>query len=133
MAIYLELTALKGVSSMKLHRDLRVTQRTAWFMLHRIRKVFAPIIEATFEGPIEADETHIGGKEGNKHEHKKLKAGRGTVGKMAVAGIRDRKTNEIRAKVVESTDGATWKQFIYDNTQKGTMVYTDESMSYKGL
>lgn len=132
-AIYLELTALKGVSSMKLHRDLGVTQRTAWFMLHRIRTAFAPILSASFEGPIEADETYIGGSERNKHEHKKLNAGRGTVGKTAVAGIKDRKTGKIRAKVVESTDGPTLKQFIYDNTLDGSMVYTDESTSYLGL
>jgi len=79
---------------MKLHRDLGVNQHTAWIMLHRIPKAFAPIIEATLEGSIEIDKTHIGGKDGNKHGHKKRKAGRGTVGKMAVAGIRDHETNE---------------------------------------
>ena len=64
-AIYLEITALKGVSSMKLHRDLGVTQRTAWFMLQRIRKAFEPLLSADFEGPVEADETYIGGLEKN--------------------------------------------------------------------
>lgn len=132
-AIYLELTALKGISSMKLHRDLGVTQRTAWFMLQRIRTAFAPVLAAAFEGPVEADETYIGGKEGNKHEHLKLKAGRGTVGKTVVAGLKDRKTGQIRAQVVESTDGATLKQFVYDNTESGSTVYTDESTSYKGM
>ena len=59
MAIYLVTTSLKGVSSMKLHRDLGVTQRTAWFMLHRIREAWAasPASEP-FEGPVEADETY---------------------------------------------------------------------------
>ncbi len=61
-AIYLEMTSLKSVSSMKLHRDLRVTQKTAWFMLHRIREAWADERTALFSGPVEADETYIGGK-----------------------------------------------------------------------
>ena len=77
--IYIELTALNGVSSMKLHRDLGVTHRTAWLMLIRIRTAFAPVLTVAFDGPVEAGETIIGSKEKNKHEHKKLNAGRGTV------------------------------------------------------
>lgn len=61
-AIYLEMTSLKSVSSMKLHRDLGVRQATAWFMLHRIRKAFT-VVTARFEGPVEVDETYIGGLE----------------------------------------------------------------------
>ncbi len=64
-AIYLEYTSLKGVSSMKLHRDLGVTQKTAWFMLHRIREAWMDDHGSTFDGPTEVDETYVGGKRQN--------------------------------------------------------------------
>ena len=90
IAIYLLMTNLKGVSSMKLHRDLEITQKSAWHLAHRLRKAFEAG-EALFSGPAEADESYWGGKERNKHAHKKLRAGRGTAGKVPVAGIRDRR------------------------------------------
>ena len=133
VAMYLMITSLKGVSSMKLHRDLGVTQPTAWFMIHRIRRAWEEVGPINFFGPAEADETFIGGLEGNKHSSKKLRAGRGTVGKAAVAGVKDRETNRVSAAPVASTDAATLQGFVRSRVAEGATVYTDENLAYRGL
>ena len=132
-AIYLHLTSLKGVSSMKLHRDIGVPQKTAWFMLQRIRKAWENDDGGPFAGPIEIDETYMGGRDRNKHANKKPRVGPGPVSKTAVVGAKDRKTNKVRAKVVKETDAKTLKRFVADNTAKGATVYTDDAAAYKGM
>ena len=112
-ALFLVATHLKSVSSMKLHRDISVTQRTAWHMAHRIRKALGTGDGNLFEGPVELDETYMGGKRRNmSNSQRKELTGRGPVGKTAVVGARDRSTKQVAAKVVTSTDKETLQEYV---------------------
>lgn len=103
IAAYLLATSLKGVSSLRLHRDLKVTQKTAWYMLHRLRESWAHERPELFQGPVESDETYFGGKKKNMPLWKRKEMGttvRGLHGKVAVHGVLDRPTKQVVATVL---------------------------------
>ena len=133
LTAYLMSTSLKGVAALHLHRDIGVSYPTAWFLEHRIREALGLEPSERFDGPVEVDETYVGGKEANKHESKKLKAGRGTVGKTAVVGAKDRATNKVVMSPVQSTDKETLTGFIDAHVEPGATIYTDEHGGYSGL
>ncbi len=133
IATYQMTTSLKSVSSMKLHRDLDINQRSAWFMAHRIRAALSEK-GGKFSGPIEVDETYFGGKRSRmRNSKRKQLEGRGTVGKSAVVGAKDRASNKVMAKAVARTDAATLQGFVSEHARKGSTVYTDEARAYNGL
>ena len=135
LSFYYVTTNLKGVSSLKLSRDLGITQKSAWHMLHRIRLALKIDDDVEpFDGEVEVDESYFGGKRKNMHYSKrKHLTGRGTAGKTAVVGIRQRGTKRVRAKVVGDTKMATLQSFVLKHTTPDATVYTDEASAYMGI
>ena len=134
IAIYLLTTNLKGVAAMKLHRDLEISYKAAWHLAHRLRAAFADGESLPFSGPVEADETYLGGKRKNmpKRKRKEL-TGRGAVGKTAVVGTKDRETNQVAARTVARTDAPHVAGFVATKAAPGATVYTDEAAAYNAL
>ena len=133
IAIYLMGTSLKGVSSTKLANDLNIQQRSAWFLAHRIRQAWANNASELFGKVVEIDEAYLGGLEKNKHKDKKIKKGRGPVGKEAVVAIKQREGKKVKALRVKSTDTQTLHWIVMKNVAPGTTVYSDDHRSYLGL
>ena len=135
IAIYLCLTSLKSISSMKLHRDIEVTQSTAWFMLHRIREAWAAESGGPFDGPVEVDEAYFGGRVPNMSNSRRREIRKTGTGyeKSAVVGIKDRASNRVSAKTVETTRAEELNPFIDGHTKPGAEIYADEARVYSGL
>ena len=135
MATWMVTNCKNGISSYEIHRDLGVTQKTAWFMLHRIRLAMQDTqTGGKLSGEVEVDETFIGGKARNMHKDKraaKIK-GRGPEGKAIVAAVLER-GGKVRAKVVEKRKKATLQKLVRDNVAPGSSLYGDALKAYEGL
>ena len=130
IAIYLHVTSLKGVSSMKLHRDLGISQSAAWFMSHRIREAWSNPASLNSK-EAEVDESYFGGIEKNKHAKKRLYPGSGGAGKTIVAGMKDRRTGKVIAKIVPNTGSGTLRSFVIDNLRVKGTLYSDGASTLK--
>ena len=127
IATYQMTTSLKSVSSMKLHRDLNINQRSAWFLAHRLRVALADK-GGVFSGPVEVDETYMGGKMKNMHGKQRREARqKSDYGKTIVAGARDRATGAVRAQAIEAADKETLSAFIGTHAASDATIYTDEA------
>jgi transposase-like protein len=136
-AVWLVVNCKNGISSYEVARDLGVMQKTAWFMMHRIRLAMQDGSIEQMSGRVEADETFIGGKARNMHKGKRGGVGKGTVGKVAVMGLLERnapdKTSRVRLRVVKNVRRHNLHREIQQEVVKGTEVFTDALRSYSGL
>ena len=133
MAIWMITNHPKGIASTTLAKDLKITQKSAWFVLHRLRHAATTkSFNAPLDGVVEADTTYIGGKEKNKHEWQRTGGKQGGAGKAVVMGIIQR-DGELRAKHVPNGKGSTLKSAIMNNVAVGSTLMTDEDRSFKGL
>lgn len=134
LAIYIVTSHKKGISSLQLGRDLDITQKSAWFMLQRIRKCFGIENENELDNEVEADETYIGGKNKNRHSYKKVEnsQGRSSKDKTSVVGMVERE-GKLNAKAVENVKHETLSREIINNVKESAKLYTDEWLGYKGL
>jgi transposase-like protein len=132
-AMYLLVTARKGISSMQLAKEIGITQKSAWFVLGRIREACGDDL-SVLRGIVEVDEMFVGGKESNRHADKKTRGTgpRGTARKTVVLGMRER-GGKTKAMPVEDTRHPTLSREIHNNVEMGSIIYTDEHAGYDKL
>lgn len=139
VAVWAIANCKNGISSHELARAIGVTQKTAWFMLHRIRKAMEVGGIDKFDGPAEADATYVGGKAKNMHKARRHKAisGRGPVGKTIIHGVLQRgagdKPSQVRCELVASDDAERLVPTVRRNVRYGSQVFTDAARSYGEL
>lgn len=132
-AIWLITSHKKGIASTQLAKDLKITQKSAWFVLHRLRHAAKTrSFNRPLSGTVEADETMFGGAEKNKHKSKRNPDNRGHTGKAIVFGVLER-GGEIRAEHVGDLKGQTVRQFVRKNVRARSTLMTDEHRSYSGM
>jgi len=130
--IWLIANAKNGISSYEIHRALGITQKSAWFLLHRIRKAMQNGSLGKLSGHVEVDETFIGGLARNRHSQKRKHEGTGGAGKVAVMGLLERH-GEVRAHVMPNTRRESLQPNIERHVEQGANVYTDAYVSYNNL
>lgn len=134
VALYLATSHKKGISSLQLHRDINVTQKTAWFMMHRIREMLKAKSPIMLSGIVEADETYVGGKMVNKHKSKKTKVshGRSDLDKTPVLGLLQR-DGKVVSQVIDDARTHSIQPIILRSVEQGANLMTDDYVAYRGL
>jgi transposase-like protein len=133
-AIWLIVSAKNGISSYEIHRSIGITQKSAWFLMHRIRKAMQAGTFRKLIGEVEVDETFIGGLARNMHKNKRNKVSKtGFIGKVAVMGLLERHGGEVRTVIVSDTTRATMQPKVREHIEEGSNVFSDAHSAYTGL